>query len=170
MKNQVAYFAKTRHLDTKRVSASCRTLSCFYFTSICQGISKKSFIFTIRTIGEGTYRVIRGGSWNNNAQNCRSANRNNNTPDNRNNNIGFRVVLPQLNKKEDGCPSLLNSLLYLLRIERTNSFLIKEVSTYVESLFEKVFMSKVDYVFIEASEQDARGTFSYKKSFSCYSD
>jgi len=35
-------------------------------------------------------RVLRGGSWNNNPQNLRSANRNNNTPDNRNNNIGFR--------------------------------------------------------------------------------
>ena len=38
-------------------------------------------------------RVLRGGSWNNNANNCRSANRNRNTPDNRNNNIGFRVVV-----------------------------------------------------------------------------
>jgi formylglycine-generating enzyme required for sulfatase activity len=36
--------------------------------------------------------VIRGGSWNNNAINCRSANRNNDGPANRNNNIGFRVV------------------------------------------------------------------------------
>lgn len=36
--------------------------------------------------------VLRGGSWNNNATNLRSANRNNNTPDNRNNSIGFRVV------------------------------------------------------------------------------
>jgi formylglycine-generating enzyme required for sulfatase activity len=36
--------------------------------------------------------VLRGGSWNNNPQNCRSANRNNNNRDNRNNNIGFRVV------------------------------------------------------------------------------
>ena len=42
---------------------------------------------------EGEYRVNRGGSWNNNAENCRSANRNRNTPDNRNNNLGFRVVL-----------------------------------------------------------------------------
>ncbi|MDJ0692006.1 MAG: SUMF1/EgtB/PvdO family nonheme iron enzyme [Xenococcaceae cyanobacterium MO_188.B32] len=33
-----------------------------------------------------------GGSWNNNPDNCRSAYRNNNTRDNRNNNIGFRVV------------------------------------------------------------------------------
>ena len=34
----------------------------------------------------------RGGSWNNNPRNCRSAYRNYNTPDTRNNNIGFRVV------------------------------------------------------------------------------
>ncbi|MCX5656032.1 MAG: SUMF1/EgtB/PvdO family nonheme iron enzyme [Planctomycetota bacterium] len=38
-------------------------------------------------------RVLRGGSWNNNTDNCRAANRNNNTPDNRNNNYGFRVVV-----------------------------------------------------------------------------
>ncbi|HEV58479.1 MAG TPA: hypothetical protein ENN87_13465 [Phycisphaerales bacterium] len=36
---------------------------------------------------------MRGGNWNNNANNCRVANRNNNRPDNRNNNIGFRVAL-----------------------------------------------------------------------------
>jgi hypothetical protein len=36
--------------------------------------------------------VKRGGSWNNNAQNCRSANRNNNNPNNRNNNNGFRLT------------------------------------------------------------------------------
>jgi len=34
----------------------------------------------------------RGGSWNNNPRNCRSAYRNNNPPDNANNNIGFRVA------------------------------------------------------------------------------
>ena len=38
--------------------------------------------------------MLRGGSWNNNARNCRSANRNRNEPDNRNNNVGFRVCLP----------------------------------------------------------------------------
>jgi hypothetical protein len=37
-------------------------------------------------------RVLRGGSWNNNPQNLRSANRNRNQPDNRNNNVGFRVA------------------------------------------------------------------------------
>lgn len=40
----------------------------------------------------GANPVLRGGSWNNNATNLRSANRNHNTPNDRNNNIGFRVV------------------------------------------------------------------------------
>jgi hypothetical protein len=41
--------------------------------------------------------VLRGGSWNNNADNTRAATRNDNNPNNRNNNIGFRVVcLPRL--------------------------------------------------------------------------
>jgi len=39
-----------------------------------------------------TLRVLRGGSFNNNAGNCRPANRNNNNPGNTNNNNGFRVV------------------------------------------------------------------------------
>ena len=40
----------------------------------------------------GTNRVKRGGSWNNNADNCTSSNRNNNNPSNENNNNGFRLV------------------------------------------------------------------------------
>ena len=42
--------------------------------------------------GQGVNRVNRGGSWNNDAVNCRAANRNNNNPDNRNNNLGFRLA------------------------------------------------------------------------------
>jgi formylglycine-generating enzyme required for sulfatase activity len=38
-------------------------------------------------------RLLRGGSWGNQSINCRSANRNNNRPDDRNNNIGVRVVV-----------------------------------------------------------------------------
>ncbi|MEO0869916.1 MAG: SUMF1/EgtB/PvdO family nonheme iron enzyme [Cyanobacteria bacterium J06642_11] len=45
---------------------------------------------------------MRGGSWINNPDNCRSAYRNNNDPDNRNNNIGFRVVcLPQYSSRPE---------------------------------------------------------------------
>jgi len=52
---------------------------------------------------KGVNRVVRGGSWINNAQNCRAAYRNNNGPANRNNNIGFRLALSlQLTGKPDG--------------------------------------------------------------------
>ncbi len=43
--------------------------------------------------GPSEGRVLRGGSWNNNPQNCRSAYRNRNNPDNRNDHRGFRVLL-----------------------------------------------------------------------------
>ncbi len=39
--------------------------------------------------------MIRGGSWNNEPRNCRSANRNRNEPEERNNNLGFRVARAQ---------------------------------------------------------------------------
>ena len=38
-------------------------------------------------------KVVRGGSWNNDRDNARCAIRNRNQPDNRNDNLGFRVVL-----------------------------------------------------------------------------
>ncbi|MDP6358323.1 MAG: SUMF1/EgtB/PvdO family nonheme iron enzyme [Planctomycetota bacterium] len=41
-------------------------------------------------------RVLRGGSFANNSQNVRCANRNRNEPDNRNNNIGFRLCLSHI--------------------------------------------------------------------------
>ncbi|MBC8331528.1 MAG: SUMF1/EgtB/PvdO family nonheme iron enzyme [Anaerolineae bacterium] len=41
----------------------------------------------------GITRVVRGGSWINTNRNARCAYRNRNNPDNRNNNIGFRVIL-----------------------------------------------------------------------------
>ena len=47
---------------------------------------------------QGSNRVNRGGSWNNTVAHCRAANRNTDTPSNRNNNLGFRLALaPQLN-------------------------------------------------------------------------
>ena len=47
--------------------------------------------FGRKTRASGSNRVKRGGSWNNDGTNLRSAKRNNNTPSNRNNNLGFRV-------------------------------------------------------------------------------
>jgi len=44
-----------------------------------------------RRFGQGS-QGLRGGSWNNNEDNARVSIRNNNHPNNRNNNIGFRVV------------------------------------------------------------------------------
>ena len=38
----------------------------------------------------GVRRVVRGGSWNDNARNVRAAYRNHKQPDERNNNLGFR--------------------------------------------------------------------------------
>ncbi len=43
--------------------------------------------------GSGNWRVLRGGSFNNNADNARAAYRNNNVTGNRNNENGFRVVV-----------------------------------------------------------------------------
>ena len=40
----------------------------------------------------GSNRVKRGGSWNNNADNAARAYRDNNNPDNRNNNLGLRLL------------------------------------------------------------------------------
>ena len=50
----------------------------------------------------GSNPAMRDGNWNDNARNCRSANRNNNNPDNRNNNIGFRAVLAPAQSRRAG--------------------------------------------------------------------
>lgn len=59
---------------------------------------------------KGSNRVNRGGSWNNEAANCRSANRNRNDPSNRNNNLGFRLALNSNGQKSwmayGGCPGI----------------------------------------------------------------
>jgi len=47
----------------------------------------------IAGVGSRHLRVLRGGAFNNNRNNLRCAYRNRNNPNNRNNDIGFRVVL-----------------------------------------------------------------------------
>lgn len=49
--------------------------------------------FCIGIFSNSSNRVNRGGSWNNEARNCRVSNRNDNDPGNRNNNLGLRLVL-----------------------------------------------------------------------------
>jgi hypothetical protein len=49
----------------------------------------------------GQHRVLRGGYWDNNGRNCRSANRNGNEPGNRDNNVDFRPVLARSNHGKD---------------------------------------------------------------------
>jgi hypothetical protein len=49
-------------------------------------------------IPRGSNRVNRGGSWDNDAANCRTANRNTNDPTNRTNNNGFRLALNSAGK------------------------------------------------------------------------
>lgn len=44
----------------------------------------------------------RGGSWNNDADNARAANRNNDDPGNRNNNLGFRLASPEASRLRPG--------------------------------------------------------------------
>jgi retron-type reverse transcriptase len=70
-----------------------RTLSLYGFINHAgsKGLAK----YIMQKIGtdiESSNRVNRGGSWNNNAGNCRVANRNNNSPGNSNNNLGFRLA------------------------------------------------------------------------------
>ena len=55
-------------------------------------------------------RVLRGGSWNNNPRNLRVSNRNRNTPDNRNDNNGFRCAreagLVAVSPRQAGAPAI----------------------------------------------------------------
>ena len=60
---------------------------------------------------KGENRVNRGGSWNNNAENCRPANRNDNNPTNRNNNLGFRVAASLFQLKDKAGRISLNRVL-----------------------------------------------------------
>ena len=48
--------------------------------------------YAYAAVDVGTAETLRGGAFNNNDNNVRCANRNANNPDNRNNNVGFRVV------------------------------------------------------------------------------
>ena len=56
------------------------------------------------------HRVVRGGAFNNNDRNLRCAYRNNNDPNNRNKDIGFRVVVSTLFLLMPKCPCGLSAI------------------------------------------------------------
>jgi Sulfatase-modifying factor enzyme 1 len=63
------------------------------FFAICRHVCHNpSRQFRLAGLPATARRVVRGGSWNNDQVNARAAYRNNNAPDNRNTNLGLRVV------------------------------------------------------------------------------
>ena len=82
--------AKLSVADREESQAKAQSLVAFTERADAIGFRRK-VIFG--PSAEGAYRVNRGGSWNDNARNCRPANRDRNSPGIRNNNLGFRVAL-----------------------------------------------------------------------------
>lgn len=80
--------------DALRDEDAGTTLSLIAFVRRARSFAFRRRLF-FGSDSQGSQRVNRGGSWNNDARNCRSANRNYNSPDNRNNNLGFRVAAAQ---------------------------------------------------------------------------
>lgn len=65
-------------------------------------------------------RVNRGGSWNNQPDNVRSANRNRNDPTNRNNNLGFRLA------QADRAECLFGSGVRVIKVARSARAVVHE--------------------------------------------
>ncbi|GAB6120553.1 RNA-directed DNA polymerase [Dysgonomonas termitidis] len=88
--------AYTALLDTGNMSEkqfARRVLSLYGFISHANSTGFIKHILQESGLdAKGSNRVNRGGSWNNNARNVRVPNRNNNSPGNRNNNLGFRLA------------------------------------------------------------------------------
>ena len=67
----------------------------------------------------GDQRVLRGGSWNNNGRNVRSAQRNRNEPGKRNDNVGFRLALAPESRRP--AQDQMNFLSAALRRQKANA-------------------------------------------------
>jgi len=84
-------------IDQHSFSQSVMALYGFVGHADSRGFCMKT-ISKVRTSATGSNRMIRGGSWNNNANNCRSANRGG-LPSFRSFNVGFRLVCPRVISK-----------------------------------------------------------------------
>ena len=78
-----------------RAFAGCLICTGIYLSGRTIGIGDYGVDAITDPLGakEGSNRVIRGGSWNYDAANCRSAYRNTDDPTNRTNDYGFRLAL-----------------------------------------------------------------------------
>jgi len=79
-----------------------------YSSNAYQSHSRTNPIYT----RQGSSRVRRGGSWNNNPRNVRCSNRNNN-PGNRNNNLGFRLLSTGENGRTSGVHGMPGQSIFL---------------------------------------------------------
>ncbi|QEP42378.1 hypothetical protein D5085_04035 [Ectothiorhodospiraceae bacterium BW-2] len=84
---------------------ACRVGAVTPGTPARRGCSPSSLPVWYCAVGVGLTgnRANRGGSWNNKPARVRAANRNRNNPDNRNNNLGFRLVLPPSRPEMQSC-------------------------------------------------------------------
>ncbi len=96
LKAKRRFCSKIRNANAAESAEHALPLLAFIDRASCHAFRRKIFY---GTSSDGSNRVNRGGSWNNNARNCRSANRNNNSPTNRNNNLGFRLALVPAQEK-----------------------------------------------------------------------
>lgn len=83
------YLLKTSNIGELQYQCNVTALTAFLMQFETVGYRRRYFGF--RREASGSNRVIRGGSYNNDAGNCTSSNCNNNNPSNDNNN-GFRLV------------------------------------------------------------------------------
>jgi retron-type reverse transcriptase len=81
---------------------------------------------------ESSNRVNRGGSWNNNARNVRVSNRNNNTPDNRNSNLGFRLARSSKQRVDFEQASLSSPL---IRVKKRVTYLFSSFCQTTDKFF-----------------------------------
>ena len=84
------FLAGIREADREQDPGKAQALVAFTERADAAGFRRKTIF---GSSAGGVNRVNRGGSWNDNARNCRSANRDRNEPGYRNNNLGFRPAL-----------------------------------------------------------------------------
>lgn len=84
------FLLRTGDMDESQYQSKVTALTAFLMQFETIGYRRRHLGF--RREASGSNRVMRGGSYNNDAGNCTSSNCNNNNPSNNNDNNGFRLV------------------------------------------------------------------------------